>query len=355
MTDHKNATGQVRAPQGIGAFEADISGQTNHPRALRTRIVELGIRVIWGKEAFPACMAANVPLLRAGLRMAWLRAIGAAGVKKFVTRGALGHDFVCHVGDLAEYPYYHRCAFQYELAICAAWLRSEHKPVVYDVGANVGVFATQLAQILAEQVPDIYAFEPVPPTLAKLVQSLELLGLHDRVHPIAAAVLDDARPVELSYCERNSLYARIVSRNEPRPGEALVSAPGMTLDGFHASIGARPSLLKIDVEGYETAVLRGAKQLLAGPHRPVVLFEYYPEAMRECGVSADAFDGLLAGYGLHYVDGFEGQRMAFGRRVARVDESLGACNLFAVPLTDGWSARWDSALADASWRLGGPV
>jgi FkbM family methyltransferase len=347
------ATGDARAPQGIGAAEADIAVRPGRRQYLKTRVIELGIRAIWGKQAFPASMAADVPLLRAGLRMAWLRALGAAGVKKFVTRGALGHDFVCHVGDLAEYPYYHRGAFQYELAICAGWLRSERKPVVYDVGANVGVFAAQLAQIAAEQSPAIYAFEPVPATFAKLLQSVECLGLQDRVHPIAAAVVDDPGPVELSYSRANSLYAQVVVRGKPRPGEELVRAPGLTLDAFHARTGTLPTLLKIDVEGGETAVLRGAKNLLARPDRPAVLFEYYPQMLLDYGVTADALNELLSGYALHYVDGFEGQRMPFGRRLARVDESVGACNLFAVPLTDGSSPRWDSALDDARRRLGG--
>src|SRR5262245_16437614 len=347
------ANGSAPSPQDIGAAESDIGGRPGHRQDLRTRIIEFGIRVIWGRQAFPANMAADIPLLQAGLRMAWLRALGAVGVKQFVTRSPLGYDFVCHVGHLAEYPYYHRCAFQYELAICAGWLRSERKPVVYDVGANVGVFATQLAQIAAEQSPDIYAFEPVPATFAKLMQSVERLGLHDRVHPIAAAVVDDPRPVELSYSPANSLYAQVVARGEPRPGEELVRAPGLALDAFHARAGTLPSLLKIDVEGGETAVLRGAKHLLARPDRPAVLFEYYPEILMECGVTADGLNELLSGYALHYVDGFEGQRMPFGRRVARVDQSLGACNLFAVPVIDGWSARWESALEDARRRLGG--
>jgi len=347
------AAGNARAPESIGAAEPGIGGRPDHWQDLRTRVIEFGIRVIWGKQAFPASMAADIPLLRAGLRMAWLRTLGAVGVTRFVTRSGLGYDFVCHVGDLAEYPYYHRCAFQHELAICAGWLQVEQNPVVYDVGANVGVFATQLAQMLADHPVEIHAFEPVPATFAKLVQSVELLGLHDRIHPIAAAVVDDHRAVDLSYSAANSLYAQVAMRGEPRPGEELVRAPGLALDAFHAREGALPTLLKIDVEGCETAVLRGAKHLLARPDRPAVLFEYYPEIFSECGVSADSFNQLLSGYALHYVDGFEGQRLPLGRRVACVEESPGACNLFAVPLVDGWAARWQSALEDARRRLGG--
>jgi FkbM family methyltransferase len=344
-------TANAPMQQALGRTDANGRG-SDWRQALRMRVIEFGIEAIWGKSAFPATMAADVPLIRAGLRMAWIRALGAIGIRKYVAPSGLGYDFVCHIGDLAEYPYYHRSAFQHELAICAGWLREAERPVVYDVGANVGFFATQLAQILAGQSSQIYAFEPVPTTFAKLVQSVHDLGLSDRVHPVAAAILDDARPVHVSYCQRNSLYAQIVANGAPRPGDVLAQAPGMTLDGFHSFAGVLPALVKIDVEGSEVAVLRGAQQLLARPDRPALLFEYNPDTLLECGVAADSFRQLLCGYALHYVDDFEGRRMPFGSPLARVEESQIACNVFAVPQVEGWSTRWASALEHARSRLG---
>src|SRR5258705_7432346 len=107
------------------------------------------------------------------------------------------------------------------------------------MGANVGFVSTQLAQMLAARSPTIYAFEPVPTTFAKLVQTVHRLGLNDRVHPIPAAVLDDPRQVCLSYSLRNSLYAQITPHGlNPRVGDHLAYAPGVTLDGFCSLEGA---------------------------------------------------------------------------------------------------------------------
>jgi hypothetical protein len=72
--------------------------------------------------------AANIPLFSASLRFAWLKVLGTAGIKNFVARSGLGYDFVCHVGDLSEYPFYHRRAYESELALCAAWLHDESEP-----------------------------------------------------------------------------------------------------------------------------------------------------------------------------------------------------------------------------------
>ena len=321
-------------------------------QALRARIVELGIRAIWGKSAFPVTMAAGIPLISTGLRLAWLKALGAVGVTRIVARSGLGHNFVCHIGDLSEFPFYHRRAFQNELAICAAWLHEEAKPIVFDVGANVGFFCTHLAQMVAGQAVEIYAFEPVNRTFVKLVQSIEDLDLTHCIHPVAAAVLDVPRPVLLQYSKNNSLCAQVAPHSPAaRTGENFVHAAGITLDGFHKSAGVLPALLKIDVEGYEVAVLRGAQGILSRKDRPALAFEYYPEAFQQYGVATESFNELLSGYALYYVDDFEGQRKSFGCPIDRLAEVPWGCNLFAVPMVEGSSARWASAVASAHQRI----
>jgi FkbM family methyltransferase len=346
--------GNLPTQQTLAAPQAAMSDErSDWLHDLRMRVIELGIQLFWGKAAFPATMAADVPLMRGAWRMAVLRTLGAIGVQKVAAKSGLGYDFLCHIGDLSEYPYYHRNAFRHELAICAAWLAQEDEPVVFDVGANVGFFATQLVQILAGQRPRIYAFEPVPTTFAKLVQSVRHLHLDDRIYPVAAAILDEARPVHISFSHHNSLYAQVAANGRPRRGDELAHASSMTLDDFRSFVGVRPALIKIDVEGSEVAVLRGARRLLSGPDRPAIAFEYNPDTLRERNVAATEFHELLAGYALYYVDDFEGRKLPFGSRVARVEDTKEVCNLFAVPLVDGALARWAAAFDDACGRIAG--
>ena len=321
----------------------------------RMRLVRFGIHVIWGSSStIPASAAADVPLVRAGLRLASLRALGALGVKSWKAKSGLGYDFLCHIGDLAEYPYYHRDACRHELTLSASWLADHDKPVVYDVGANVGFFATHLAQMLAGRSPQIHAFEPVPTTFAKLVQSVERLHLQERVNPIAAAVLDQPRPVRMSYSARNSLFAQVTPHGlNQRVGDSLVEVEGMTLDRFAAATGTRPALIKIDVEGSELAVLRGAQALLSGAEPPAVLFEHNPITLAECGVDARALHRLLAGYTLYYVDDYEGRQIPFGTPITDIGQLQWVCDVFAVP--PGASALWKSAFARAQERLGNNV
>lgn len=323
-----------------------LSDRPNWRQRLRTHIVNRGIRVMCGSSVhISADYASDIHLLSGTARLVWLKALGALGVKNFITTSGLGYDFLCHTGDLANFPFYDRQAYRVELELCLGWLQEEDSPVVYDIGANDGFMSTHLAQMLAGHAPDIYAFEPTPTTLSKLVQSVERLGLNDSVHPIAAAVIDHPRPVRMSYSERNSLLAQIRPLGRPpRNGDRIAEAEGVTLDGFSSSIGALPKLLKIDAEGSEVAVFRGARSLLSRPDRPAILFECNPNALAECGESVATLTNPLRSYALYYVNDYCGQKIPFGDPIENPGKIDWVCNLFAVPLTECAGRRWASVL-----------
>src|ERR1700758_3662588 len=73
-------------------------------------------------------------------------------------------------------------------------------------------------------------------------------------------------------------YRRRQARAPSVRFDPLAHAAGLTLDGYCKSTGIFPSFLKIDVEGYEVAVLRGAQGMLSRLDRPALVFEYYPDA-----------------------------------------------------------------------------
>jgi FkbM family methyltransferase len=348
------------AAESRAETEGRRGGLFSHWRQeLRERIVRRGIEAMCGSADFvPTSAADDVSLISGGLRLAWLRVLGAVGIKEFVAMSGLGYRFVCHIGDLAEYPFYHRRAFQKELALCAAWLHREDRPVVYDLGANVGFISTHLAQILEPQLPQIYAFEPAPATFARLVGSVRRLGLNDRIHPIAAAAIDETRPVFIRLSEQNSMLSQVVPdvsdlrhSNGFRHANGFAYAAGITLDEFSATVGAHPTLVKMDVEGSEVAALRGARRLLSGERRPAIAFEHNPVALAECGASAHSLRELLAGYAFYYIDDLDGQKLPFGSAVADLGQVDWTCNLFAAPASKASDARWASVLSDAQSRL----
>lgn len=327
-----------------------LSDRPNWRQRLRTLIVSRGVHIMCGSADYVSpSYASDIPLFRGAARLVWLKALGALGVKSFVTTSGLGYDFLCHTGDLANFPFYDRRAYRPELQLCFRWLQGEDNPVVYDIGANDGFMSTHLAQMLAGRAPKIYAFEPTPTTFAKLVRSVERLGLNDSVYPVAAAVIDHPRPVRISYSERNSLLAQIRPPGlKPRIGEKIAEAEGVTLDGISSSTGTIPNLIKIDAEGSEVAVFRGAQRLLSRPDRPAILFECNSATLTECGESVATLIKQLCGYALYYVNDYCGQKIAFGDPIENSDKIDWVCNLFAVPVTETASRRWASMLQH--WR-----
>lgn len=279
--------------------------------------------------------------------------LAAAGVRRFVAKSGLGYQYVCHVGDfLGENPFYNRDAFRLELELCAAWLREEVGPTVFDVGANVGFWSTHLVQMLRGQSPQVFAFEPVVDTVVKLVHSVGRLGLGEQIEVIAAAVTCESRPVRMSYTPRDSLFAQVEKSGlNRRVGDRLVYSASLTLDEFSDLIGRSPTLLKVDVEGSEIDVFSGAERVLSSPDRPALLFEYNPQTLREVGADTTQIGTLLNGYLLHYVDDFSGQLRPLGDPVASIQEIDWVCNIFAVPQEPAARDRWNAVLPAARKRL----
>jgi len=77
--------------------------------------------------------------------------------------------------------------------------------------------------------------------------------------------------------------------------------PSVTLDQYIAQGNAAPSVMKIDVDGFELHVLRGARKCLA-EHRPRLWVEVHPEFLRAQGKSHEQVGEFLrqAGYTLEF-------------------------------------------------------
>lgn len=150
---------------------------------------------------------------------------------------------------------------------CMVWLGREEeddlaalyhilKPgqTLVDCGANIGVW-TLHAAIATGAHGKIHAFEPNPATFEKLLHNIRLNALEGRVHAscIACGEGEDRRPLVCSD-EHNT------SRLASGPVENAVMVPITTLDKALGEIPIHG--IKIDVEGYEMRVLKGAYEIL---------------------------------------------------------------------------------------------
>ena len=266
-------------------------------------------------------------------RRYWLKLLRGIGVKHFRARSGIGVPYICHLGDFSgEVPFYDRNHSAAEILLMAQWCRQVEKPVVFDVGANNGFIATQLAQLLRERAPRIFAFEPVPSTFLSLSRSVSALRLQQLVFPICCAISDKAGASTIAYNPRESLFAQVGNdASNARVGSNLAYCATLRLDDIVGRLGVTPSLLKIDVEGSELQVLRSAGSLLDSPDAPAICLEWNPVTMKERGSSLTDLVELLGARTCYYIDDFEGQRMPFGEEIESVANINWVCNVFAVP------------------------
>ena len=146
-----------------------------------------------------------------------------------------------------------------------------------DVGANLGYY-TCLA--LKQGVP-VMAFEPQPQNLACLYRNLVANGWEDRAEVIPVALSE--RPGLLSLFGASGPSASLVKGWAGYSSRHVQRVPVSTMDHLVSGRFAGERLVvKIDVEGAEYGVLKGATRLLEREPKPawlleVCLHEFHPE------------------------------------------------------------------------------
>lgn len=155
-----------------------------------------------------------------------------------------------------------------------------------DVGANVGSFTILAA---GETDCDVVAFEPTPGTFKHLQRNIRLNGLEGKVRAHNMCVgsqKGDVKFVSSLGCENHV--------SVPGDQKDVVSVPMDKIDSLLKIEG--PALLKIDVEGYETEVIRGAAAFLQVPAVVGVIMELN-DACRKFGFSERTLHEQMLSYG----------------------------------------------------------
>jgi len=166
-----------------------------------------------------------------------------------------------------------------------------------DAGAHIGFFTMQMAAIVGP-AGKVYAFEPLDPNADLLEQSIVENRFSDRIVFQRAAVGAASGTATLTFPVEtlNSGGAYLLRDGTlPLTGNVKKSVPLVALDDVALRRPVR--LIKMDVEGAEPQVIRGAARLLK-EDRPIILSELHPTQLeRASGIGADEFLAELRGLG----------------------------------------------------------
>lgn len=154
--------------------------------------------------------------------------------------------------------------------VCEATLRPGD--VVLDVGANLGVVSAYAARLVGPQ-GRVHAFEPQPELVRLMERSMRLNDYAQvTVHEMALSDHDGVAPLYGATARRESasLHGRGSTIGEVQVRDASAVLHSLDLGPIR--------LLKLDVEGHEEAVLRGAQPYLRRNTPEVVLFESHGDS-----------------------------------------------------------------------------
>lgn len=163
-----------------------------------------------------------------------------------------------------------------------------------DVGANIGAYSILLGQWVGPS-GQVFAFEPAPEPFDGLSRHVALNGLTNTVHPIQMAVGAEVTTAQLLVAGTGG-ESRLASAGD---GGATIAVPVTTIDAFCAERGLSPDFIKVDVEGFELAVLKGARETIRRRGRDLALFvEMHPSVWPVLGISKDDILAELAAQSL---------------------------------------------------------
>jgi FkbM family methyltransferase len=169
----------------------------------------------------------------------------------------------------------------------------EHGMCVVDVGANAGVF-TLMASKLVGSEGSVHAFEPSPRDRDRLLANISANAISNvKVNAAALGRGPGKAVLSVSAADHpgHNTVGGFAYSDDVRAYSVEVEVT--SLDDFaQANQLTRLDLLKIDVEGSETAVLQGARESLR-KFRPVIVAEASEESLRQLGTSVSELLQLL--------------------------------------------------------------
>ncbi len=150
----------------------------------------------------------------------------------------------------------------------------KHGGIALDIGANIGYYALIESQLVGD-TGKVYAVEPVLNNFNNLKRNVELNDAHN-IETFRLAIGDTEKEVLINVRSKGNLSSFTEATDDIRAeiiGQEKVKL--MTADSFSRDvIGTTPSFVRMDVEGYEAAILEGMTEVMKA--KTVLLIEFHP-------------------------------------------------------------------------------
>ena len=172
--------------------------------------------------------------------------------------------------------------------------------VVVDVGANLGWYTIILANLVGKH-GSVFAFEPAPNNYKFLLKNIQINNVNSQVKTYQTALLDSNSTVDFELSKENFGDHRIrfnfFNFNEPEKNNEsyrkVITIKAITMNKALEEIitDRKIKLIKIDCQGSEIPILKGAEKILKNTEYLIV--EYWPYGINRTGFRTDELEKIL--------------------------------------------------------------
>lgn len=191
--------------------------------------------------------------------------------------------------------------------------------VVLDIGANIGIY-TLLASIKVGSTGKVYAFEPAKWANYRLRKNIEL-NYRTNIEVINKAVSDHSGYCDFHICEDDAYNS--LGNNPMRVVKDIKTIEVISIDEFVSQKGlSHVEIVKIDTEGADYLVLKGAKKLLSSPNPPVVFCEYNRDIKNGFNHNLNEFEEYIKSFNYQLYEIKENQLVVFNSAISSSSEII---------------------------------
>ena len=171
----------------------------------------------------------------------------------------------------------------------------EGKRVFMDVGAHIGLYSLPVSRVLGPG-GQVIAFEPSDGNYRYLLKHLAYNGIENiRAYQVVVGDTSQSAVRFYEHVDGSSGLGGLTKRaKRPADLESFIETerPQVTLDEFCTQNRLAPDVVKIDVEGAELLVLKGARRTLA-KYQPLLFLSIHPAHLKTMGQSTEEVERLL--------------------------------------------------------------
>ncbi len=204
------------------------------------------------------------------------------------------------------YLYVHRVYYQlyrsykslddrYKLALMNRLIRPGD--IVFDLGSHIGFYGVKLANLTGEN-GQVHTFEPDETNFKFLVKNTRK---HPNINNNKCAIGAESGEIVLYQSPYLNVDHRTYDTGENR---TPVTVKLIALDDYWKADASPIAFVKMDVEGFEYDALKGMRQILDSPTKPILLTELWPWGLRIAGSSPELVIGFLQdrGYSIFLIN-----------------------------------------------------